>query len=88
MGSISSDVERKMEISVPREMIPPAYRLDADAENPHCGTAPRMPPAAGPANPALAVSVDVFCAALCSMNSSNRYVKKRNGMSFAVSSMA
>ena len=60
MGSISSEVERKMEINVPREMTPPAYRLDADAEKPHCGTAPRIPPTAGPEKPAFAVRADVF----------------------------
>ena len=35
IGSISSDVERKIDIRVPSVMILPAYKLEAAAENPH-----------------------------------------------------
>ncbi len=44
IGSISSDVERYTENNVPIVMTLPAYRLDAAAENPHCGRIPRIPP--------------------------------------------
>ena len=34
-GSISSDVDKKIAISVPREITPPEYKDEAAAENPH-----------------------------------------------------
>ena len=53
IGSISSDVERNIAINVPIVTILPAYRLDAAAENPHCGTIPKSPPKTGPNLPAF-----------------------------------
>ena len=35
IGSISSEVARKIAISVPREIVLPAYRFEAAAEKPH-----------------------------------------------------
>ena len=48
IGSISSDVLRKTEMSVPAVMTPPEYRLAAPAEKPHCGTSPSPAPSRCP----------------------------------------
>ena len=48
IASISSEVDRKTASSVPTVMTPPAYRLDAAAEKPHCGRIPVNAPGSGP----------------------------------------
>ena len=40
----SSEVEINTAISVPKEMTPDAYRLDAAGVKPHCGTSPNKAP--------------------------------------------
>ena len=85
IGSISSDVDRKTAIIVPTVMTPPEYRFAAAAENPHCGTTPRIPPITGPFFPAPRSIRTVFWPALFSRYSIARYVRKRKGISFTVS---
>ena len=48
IGSISSEVDRKTAIRVPTEITPPANRLEAAAEKPHCGRIPTAAPISGP----------------------------------------
>ena len=88
MGSISSEVDRKTAIRVPAVIRPPEYRLEAAAENPHWGTAPRAAPARGPKRPVRRTARAERSPARCSRYSITRYVKNRKGSSLAVSSRA
>ena len=48
IGSISSDVDKYTDISVPSVITLAAYKFVADTENPHCGNMPNMLPNNGP----------------------------------------
>ena len=65
-GNISSDVERYIAIRVPNVITLPAYRLDAAAENPHCGNTPSIAPKNGPAFPEFLIILLVLLLVLCS----------------------
>ena len=65
-GIISSEVDIKIAISVPRVITLPAYRLDAAVEKPHCGTAPSKAPITGPALPESLTNFFVLALVLCS----------------------
>ena len=85
IGNISSDVDKKIAINVPKEITLPAYNPAADAEKPHCGTAPKIPPNKGPNFPDLCIMFFTLSLVLCSINSINKYVKNKNGTNFNVS---
>ena len=71
-GSISSDVDRYIEIRVPRVITLPAYRLEPAVENPHCGKAPSIPPTRGPSFPDFLIVFLVLAVVLCSIYSMAR----------------
>ena len=72
IGSISSDVDKNIAISVPSVIILPAYKLEATAEKPHCGTTPKIPPHKGPSLPDFLTISFVFPSVLCSIYSINK----------------
>ena len=80
-GIISSDVDINIAINVPTVITLPAYKLEAAAEKPHCGKAPKRAPIKGPAFPDSLTIFLVLLLVLCSRNSIARYVRKRNGKS-------
>ena len=48
IGIISSDVDKYTAISVPKLITLAEYKFVADAEKPHCGITPTIPPNNGP----------------------------------------
>ena len=72
IGNISSEVDRYTAIKVPTVITRPAKRLDAAAENPHCGITPRSPPHTGPNFPAVRILFRAAAPVLCSSHSINR----------------
>ena len=85
IGNISSEVERYTAIRVPTVSTRPEKRLEAAAENPHCGITPRSPPHTGPNFPAVRILLRATEPVLCSSHSINKYVRKRNGSNFILS---
>ena len=82
MGSISSEVERYIASRVPIDITLPANKLEAAAEKPHCGKAPKTAPQKAPNRPARAIVPFVFSPILCSIYSMAIYVISKNGKSF------
>ena len=62
-----------------------AYKLEAAAENPHCGNAPSSAPKNGPALPESLINLFVLLLVLCSRYSIARYVRNKNGNNLMLS---
>ena len=69
IGSISSEVDKNIAIKVPNVITLPAYKLEAAAENPHCGNTPKMLPKKGPNFPDFWIKFCVLLVVLCSIYS-------------------
>jgi len=85
IGNISSEVDKYIDINVPKEIIRVAYKLVAITEKPHCGTAPNIEPRMGPYLPDFFIfSLPFFCS-LCSIYSMIKNATNKKGNNFNVS---
>lgn len=85
--SISSLVDRYIDIKVPNVIILVIYRLVAITEKPHCGIAPSMEPIIGPIFFDFVIIFSVLLFNLCSINSIIRKASSKNGINFIESNM-
>lgn len=87
MISISSLVDKYIDIRVPRVIILVMYRFVAITEKPHCGIIPRSDPIIGPIFFDLVIIFLFLLVNLCSSNSIIKNATSKNGIIFNESIM-